>query len=159
MGDFFDINKCMTTNFLNPTSFVLSLDRLENPNAEFTVQTMVLPEVSVDGAPYQTRSRNIMLSADKIVYGPFDCTFLVDEDLANYQEIYNWLYNQVDTITDSHKDVTLSIMSSANNVIKQIKFVDARPTNLSSLPFDITTGDIEYVTAAVTFEYSYFEIT
>ena len=40
---------------------------------------------------------------------------------------------------------------------KQIKFVDAYPTSLSSLPFDITTTDVEYLTAVAQFEYSYYQ--
>ena len=149
----------MSTNFLNPTSFVLTLDNQLYPNAEFTVQTMVLPDITTDGSPLATPSRNITLSADKIVYGPFECSFLVDEDLLNYKEIYDWLYAQVDTQTSNVRDITLSILSSANNVNKQIRFIDARPITLSSLPFDITTTDVEYLTAVVSFEYSYFEIT
>jgi hypothetical protein len=150
----------MSINFLSPTSFVLQLDTKVYPTAEFTVQTMILPDVSVDGAPYHTPSRSIAIAADKIVYGQFECSFLVDEDLINYKEIYDWLYNQVDDneSPSNVRDVTLNIMSSANNVTKQIRFIDAYPINLSSLPFDITTTDIEYLTAVVSFNYSYFEI-
>lgn len=151
----------MSTNFLNPTSFVLQLDTVTYPAAEFTVQTMILPDVSVNGAPYHTPSRSIAIAADKIEYGQFECSFLVDEDLINYKEIYDWLYNQVDNNDNSSniRDLTLNIMSSANNITKQIRFIDAYPINLSSLPFDITTTDVEYLTAVVSFNYSYFEIT
>jgi hypothetical protein len=148
----------MSTNFLNPTSFVLTLDNLVYPNAEFTVQTMILPDVTVNGVPYMTPARNITMAADKIEYGAFEVSFLVDEDLTNYKEIHDWLFNQVDLQTAQFRDITLSILSSANNVNKQIKFVDAHPITLSSLPFDITTTDVEYLTAVVSFEYSYFQI-
>jgi len=149
-----------SSNYLNPTSFVLQLDTVVYPTAEFTVQTMVLPDVGVTGAPLATPSRNIAIASDKIEYGPFECSFLVDEDLINYKEIYDWLYNQVDTnnSADNVRDITLNIMSSANNITKQIRFIDAYPTVLSSLPFDITTTDVEYLTAVVSFNYSYFEI-
>ncbi len=38
-----------------------------------------------------------------------------------------------------------------------IKFVDAYPTSLSSIPFDITTTDVEYLTAVASFRYSYYQ--
>jgi len=150
-----------SSNFLNPTAFVLQLDTITYPTAEFTVQTMVLPDVVVNPAQLSTRSRNIAIAADKIEYGAFECSFLVDENLINYKEIYDWLYNQVDDnqSPSNVRDITLSIMSSANNVTKQIRFIDSYPTVLSSLPFDITTTDVEYLTAVVSFNYSYFEIT
>jgi hypothetical protein len=152
------INNTMSNNYLNPTSFVLSLDSTTYPAAEFTVQTMILPDVTSDGAVFNTPSRSIAVHADKIVYGQFDCSFLIDEDLINYKEIYDWLYQQVDSDGSHTRDLTLSILSSANNVTKQIRFIDAFPTNLSALPFDITMVDVEYLTAVVTFNYSYFEI-
>jgi len=150
-----------SSNFLNPTAFVLQLDTITYPTAEFTVQTMVLPDVVVNPAQLSTRSRNIAIAADKIEYGAFECSFLVDENLINYKEIYDWLYNQVDDnqSPSNVRDITLSIMSSANNVTKQIRFIDSYPTVLSALPFDITTTDVEYLTAVVSFNYSYFEIT
>lgn len=150
----------MAINNLNPTSFVLQLDRVVYPTADFTVQTMVLPDITVTPAALNAGSINIALAADKIEYGPFECSFLVDEDLVNYKEIYEWLYDQVD---DNHsssnvRDITLNILSSSNNVTRQIRFIDAYPVTLSSLPFDITTTEVEYLTAVVSFNYSYFEI-
>mgnify|MGYP003658566802 CR=1 FL=1 len=66
-------------NFLNPSSFVLTLDSQTYSGAEFTIQTMMLPDITAD------------------------------------------------------------------------------PTTISSLPFDITTTDVEYLTAIASFSYSYYE--
>ena len=147
-------------NFLNPSSFILSLDSQTYSGAEFTIQTMILPDVSAEGAPLQFRQRNIATVADKINFGSFEVSYLIDEDLLNYKEIFDWLKSNVETnhtATNHVRDLTLTIMNSANNVTKQIKFVDAYPTSLSSLPFDITTTEVEYLTAIVTFQYSYYQ--
>jgi hypothetical protein len=147
-------------NFLNPSSFVLTLDSQTYSGAEFTIQTMVLPDVTAEGAPLPFRQRNIATVADKINFGPFEVSYLIDEDLLNYKEIFDWLKSNVETnhtATNHVRDLTLTIMNSANNVTKEIKFVDAYPISISSLPFDITTTDVEYLTAVVTFEYSYYD--
>ena len=147
-------------NFLNPSSFVLSLDSQTYSGAEFTIQTMFLPDVTAEGAPLQFRQRNIATVADKITFGSFEVSYLIDEDLLNYKEIFDWIKSNVEsnhTATNHVRDLTLTIMNSANNVTKQIKFVDAYPTSLSSLPFEITTTDAEYLTAVVSFQYSYYE--
>ena len=147
-------------NFLNPSSFVLSLDSQTYSGAEFTIQTMFLPDVTAEGAPLQFRQRNIATVADKITFGSFEVSYLIDEDLLNYKEIFDWIKSNVEsnhTATNHVRDLTLTIMNSANNVTKQIKFVDAYPTSLSSLPFDITTTDVEYLTAVVMIEYSYYQ--
>jgi hypothetical protein len=147
-------------NFLNPSSFVLTLDSLSYSGAEFTIQTMMLPDVTAEGAPLLYKQINVGRASDKIAFGTFEISYLIDEDLLNYKEIFDWLKSNVEsnhTATNHVRDLTLTIMNSANNVTKQIKFVDAYPIAISSLPFDITTTDVEYLTAAVTFEYSYYQ--
>ena len=150
-------------NFLNPSSFVLTLDSQTYSGAEFTIQTMILPDVSVEGAPVNFKQINVGRAGDKIAFGTFEISYLIDEDLLNYKEIFDWMKSNVETkhstttSSDHYRDMTLTVMNSANNVTKQIKFVDAYPTSLSSLPFDITTTDVEYLTAVATFQYSYYE--
>ena len=147
-------------NFLNPSSFVLSLDSQTYSGAEFTVQSMTLPDVSTEGAPLPFRQINVAMAADKITFGAFEVSYLIDEDLLNYKEIFDWIKSNVETnhtATNHTRDLTLTVMNSANNVTKQIKFVDAYPTTISSLPFDITTTDVEYLTAIASFSYSYYE--
>jgi carbonic anhydrase len=96
-------------------------------------------------------------------FGTFEISYLIDEDLLNYKEIFDWLKSLVETkhvtstSSDHYRDMTLTVMNSANNVTKQIKFVDAHPISLSSLPFDITTTDVEYLTAIASFQYSYYK--
>ncbi len=151
-------------NFLNPASFVLTLDKQTYSGAEFTIQSMSLPDVSAEPAPLPFKQLNIGMTGDKVVYGAFEASYLIDEDLLNYKEIFDWIKSNVETnhggttIADKHtRDLTLTIMNSANNVTKQIRFIDAFPTSLSSLPFEITTTEVEYLTAVVQFSYSYYE--
>ena len=150
-------------NFLNPSSFVLTLDSQAYSGAEFTIQTMVLPDVTTEGAILNYKSIDVGRAGDKLAFGSFEISYLIDEDLLNYKEIFDWMKAYVEanhsttTSSDHYRDMTLTVMNSANNVTKQIKFVDAYPTSISSLPFDITTTDVEYLTAVVTFDYSYYQ--
>ena len=149
-------------NFLNPSSFVLTLDSQSYSGAEFTIQTMILPDVSATGAELNYQQINVGRASDKITFGTFEISYLIDEDLLNYKEIFDWMKSLVETkhftatSSDHYRDITLTVMNSANNVTKQIKFVDAYPTSLSSIPFDITTTDVEYLTAVASFSYSYY---
>lgn len=147
-------------NFLNPSSFVMSLDSQTYSGAEFTVQSASIPDVSSEGALLPFKSVNTAMAPDKIVYGPLELSYLIDEDLINYKEIYDWIKTNIETNrtpTNHTRDLTLTIMNSSNNVTKQIRFIDAFPTSLSSLPFEITSTDAEYLTAVVSFDYSYYE--
>jgi hypothetical protein len=146
-------------NYLNPSSFVMTLDSQTYSGTTFTIQTMMMPDVTVSGAPLNYKQINVGRAGDKIEFGQFEISYLIDEDLINYKEIFDWLKSNVEsnhTATNHVRDLTLTIMNSANNVTKQIKFVDAYPTSLSSLPFDITTTDVEYLTAIASFSFSYY---
>jgi len=82
-------------NFVNPTAFKLVIDSQKYKNAQFMAQTIALPDMQVSGAIFQTRNRNIIEAPDKIEYGIFDMTFLIDEYLLNYKEIHDWIVGLV----------------------------------------------------------------
>ena len=147
-------------NFVNPTAFKLVIDSQKYKNAQFMAQTVALPDLQVSGAVYQTRNRNIIEAPDKIEYGMFDMTFLIDEYLLNYKEIHDWIVGLVtedDQGVRKARDMVLQILSSHNNVIAELQFINAIPINLSSLPFDVSSTDIVYLTANVTFQFDYFK--
>jgi len=146
--------------FANPAGFRLAIDSLKYPNAQYTVQAAAIPDLSVPGATMNTPKRNILIAADKLEYAPLTLTFLVDEQFTNYQEIHDWMFGMVgqgDQGQTKTRDLTLIIYNSNNNVVKEIKFADAHPTSLSSLPFEVTTETVNYLTAVVEFQYSYYK--
>ena len=146
--------------FANPAGFRLVIDSLKYPNAQYTVQAAAIPDLSVPGAPLSTPKRNILVAADKLDYAPLTLTFLVDENFTNYQELHDWMFGMVgqdDFGERKVRDLTLVIYNSSNNVVKEIQFVDAHPTSLSSLPFEVTNEAVNYLTAVVEFNYSYYK--
>jgi len=154
-----DTNTKENLSFLTPTSFKMTIDKLAYPNVEFTIQTISIPDVSMDGASYATPSRNVAFSGDKVNYAQLALTFIVDEKLKNYSEIHDWILKMANGDTKGiNKDITIHIMSSHNNVSKEIQFVDAYPTSVSALPFDVTSTSTEFLVATATFNYSYFKL-
>lgn len=150
------------TNFLSPIQFKMKFNSLLNPNVEYFVQRVALPEISVNGAPYYTPQRNIVMPGDKVEFAPLTVDFIIDEDMTNYREIYHWLTEIVLTNDDSStdykaRDLVLQTYTSANNVNREIRFVDAIPTSLTSLDFNLVQLDFQYMIATVTFQYSYFK--
>ena len=144
----------------NPAGFRLVIDSLKYPNAQYTVQAAAIPDLSVPGAAMNTPKRNILMAADKLESAPLTLTFLVDENFTTYQEIHDWMFGMVgqDDLGDRKtRDLTLIIYNSSNNVVKEIQFADAHPTSLSSLPFEVTNETVNYLTAVVEFQYSYYK--
>lgn len=147
--------------YVNPTGFRLVIDSRKYQNAEYTVQTFALPDMSAQPAQLNLPGRNLNLSADKIDFAPFELTFIVDERFINYKEIHEWILGMVtesDVGVRKTRDISLMVLSSHNNATREIKFIDAYPISLSSLQFDATSTSIDYLIASVTFQYSYYKI-
>lgn len=148
--------------FASPIAFRLLIDSVRFPNVQFTVQTAAIPSISVEPATYPTPQRAIAVGGDKVEYDPFNCTFLIDEELRNYREIHDWLIGLAlepeDRSIQKTRDMSLLVLDSNNNVIREIKFVDAYPTSLSTLDFDVKNTSVDYLVGEVSFNYSYFKV-
>jgi len=154
----FDKNK----NFLVPTRFKIIIDRTRYSNVEYTITSVSLPDINVSSASYSTASARIGMPGDKIDYSPLSLTFIIDETLENYREIYEWMLGLVE-INDSTndgktRDIRLLIYSSKENPLMEFQFVDAYPTSLSGVEFDSSDQSSAYLKATVTFDYSYFKL-
>ena len=55
-------------------------------------------------------------------------------------------------------DATLTIMTSKNNPVIEVRFSDLYPVALSGLSFNQQEGDVTYLTATATFTYKLYEM-
>ena len=180
-------------DYADPTKFKFNIIKL--PKVEYFCTTVNLPGVSLsDNYTQPTPFRDIPLPGEKLSYDRLTMTFLVDENLENYQEIHGWLrglgfpggYAEFKTLLDSgtdrfptskssvlgdagrskfaapstgalFSDATLSILSSKNNAITDVRFSDVFPISLSGLQYDQRATDTDYLTATVTFDYKLYD--
>ena len=77
-------------DYASPTQFKFSILKL--PKVEYFCTSVNIPGISLGGALSQATSlKDIPLPGDKLTYEPLSMTFLVDENLENFQEIHGWL--------------------------------------------------------------------
>ena len=125
------------------------------PNTSFFVQTCNLPGVSLEaqtvGAP---RIQNFSRYTGVVTYEALDVTFMIDEYLKNWQEIYEWMVGDVSKYTTA----VLTLVSSSMNPTMEFHFKEIFPTSLSAISFDSTTTDPVYQIATVSFNYTEYII-
>ena len=63
------------------------------PITEWFVVRANIPSVNLGQADQYTPFVRIATVGDHITYGDFNITFIVDENLKNYMEMYNWVKN------------------------------------------------------------------
>lgn len=144
-------------NYLTPVGFRLTIDGVDFANVQFFCTSANLPSLSLPEATGNFQRHAQFFPGDRFAYDPLNIRFLVDEDCKNYLEIFNWMQTAVTTNEPQFKDVTLSILSSHNNVRKQIKFISAFPTSLDGIEFNTQASDIEYMSVNCSLRYSRFE--
>jgi len=170
-------NQPNNKSYLSPLGFRFVLNR--TPNTNYFVQNVRLPTLSLGQFDLEDPFVKLPTPGTKLSFEPLDITFLVDEDMSNYLEIYEWLrglgfpesFEQYSTLlrtsstvsaqsdaTKVFSDGTLMVLSSHQNSNVKVVFEDMFPISLSDLSFDSTLTDVEYLRATVTFRYRLYTI-
>lgn len=155
---------------------------LTNPNFKWVIeeapmvslfsQTFELPGLSGEPAIVDNPFVTMKLQGDKMNFQDLSFSFIVDENLDNYYEIYAWLMHinfprafQQFQVMNAKKtqypdlgrsDISAMILTNKSNYIEYVKFVQCHPIALGSISLDHTSSDVSHPTCSVTFSYDYF---
>tara|TARA_B100001029_G_scaffold170029_1_gene165476 strand:- start:56 stop:598 length:543 start_codon:yes stop_codon:yes gene_type:complete len=161
-------------NFLSGVGFKFNLAK--HPKVDFFSNSAKIPQLTLGLASQPTYLKDIDVPGEKLTYGDFTLRFLVDENMENYMAIYDWLvglgfpestaqYKKLTTDSADQRDEkeafcdgTLRILNSNYREIATVKFTDLFPVSLTSLDFDATNTDIQYLTAEVSFKYTLYDL-
>ena len=151
-------------NFLSPIGFKLKLERFEG--VDFFCQSTNIPDIQMPFTDVPTRFRNVpIVPGGGVTFGDLSVRFIIDEDLVNYHSIYKWIRQNgradrdVDTPDEpQYSNGIVEVTTSNMNTNFVVEFVNMFPINLSNIVFDASAGDIEYITADVTFKYQQFNL-
>lgn len=154
-------------NQLNVVSFDIAFSRL--PAVQYFCQRISLPTVVLGETHEASPFMNTALEGDTITYEAMSLSFIVDEDLQNYIEIYNWMtalgfpreYAQFAALeTESsgsentkYSDLDIILHTNKSNPNYKINFTDVFPTSLSSIQFDSTPTGMDPIVIDATFNF------
>lgn len=164
-------------NLLQTTGFRFVLSKA--PELVYFCQNVQVPSISVGVTDIFGKHPTIHFADPKMIYEPFTMSFLVNEDMGNWMEIYDWMrsftiYDEKleprtldDLKTSSNKagdpsdyqvDGTLIILNSNSRPQASVTFKDIFPSNLGELDLNATDGDATNVTCTVTFQYRDYSV-
>jgi len=169
-------------SYLAPTQFELVVSKL--PNTKYFATGANIPSVSASALNQPTTLGIVpKMPGDKVNFDEFTVNFIIDENLENWTELYNWIisiapgYDTKDyrTLTGAndrsnrpfdgsgdpmkmYSDMTMVITTAANNPNRYVRYHDCFPTSLASVEMDTTSTSNPYVTCTASFAFTYFEI-
>ena len=173
-------NQLDNRNYLSPVGFKFTITKV--PKADFFSNSASIPGINLGFAVQPTYLKDLPAPGDKLTYADFSLRFFVDENLTNYLEVHNWLralgfpesfdeftalkendkYNPTNDARNplnEYSDASLFIYNSQFNEVARVDFKDVFPVSLSTINFDATDTDIQYISAEATFKYSIYNIT
>ena len=146
------------------------------PHVNFFCQSCNLPGVSAGQYLQVTPFRDIPVAGDKIQMNELRVRFIIDEELKNWLEVYDWIKGltfpedqeqyrklaeapgSVNPRGELYSDGTLSILTSSKNMQYVAKFTDLFPVDLTDIEMSSDVADSEVVAADATFAYTTYKI-
>jgi hypothetical protein len=161
------------TNYLQPTKFLLTFDRIGS--VQYFCQSVNIPGVNLGQAPINLPTVDIFAPGNKITYNPLSITFNVDAELNSWRGLHDWYrsiaspesFQERKRLTDiqnayqnnklkNYSDATLTVLSSLNNPILRIQYINVFPITLSDIIFDTKQSADDIITADAVFVFDYF---
>ena len=162
-------------NYLSPIGFKFVLEKA--PKVAYLCQSISIPEINLGEIQVPTYLVPIPIEGN-IRYSDFNLTFLVDENLENYIQLHNWIralgvptdfreranfedkvkYSAGSRDRNIFSDGTLQVLTNSLNTNFEVQFIDLIPLSLSTLDFDATVSETNFMQATVSFTYTYYEI-
>jgi hypothetical protein len=149
-------NLTSNVNLLSPIGFKLTIEG-DFTNTEYFAVSANIPSVSLQEVSSSFRNRKGFEPGDTLNFEALSVKLMIDEDMVNYKELFDWIKLNTDAVKLKSADIILSIMSSDSVMNKQIRFVRAFPISIAGLDFNVQSTEIEYLQAEVSFKYDYFE--
>ena len=154
-------------NFFAPQNYKFSIERL--PHVSYFTQEANIPGLSIQSVESPSPFRAIYRPGDQVSFDNLDITFLVDEDLRNYQEIFNWIvgltypdnFDQYANLLEGdglYSDASLIVQDNSKTSNVEFKFKDIFPTSLGAISLDQKQTSVDYATSTVSFQVNSFTV-
>lgn len=157
-------------NQLEAKSIELVIDRI--PNVNFFCTSASLPGISATAVRQPTPFTDVKHTGDKLVFQPLIVNFIVDESMANWKEIFDWMvsygtpdnFEQFVNPSVPHRqqyrsklsDARLLIPNNLYNTQHEYTFEDVFPIDISDIVFDTQISGVSNAVCTATFEYTQY---
>ncbi len=163
-----DLNLAQNLNILGDNNFHFEIQEL--PNVSLFAQNFAVPGVAMGRALVPTSNIDYNVPGDKVEFEDLVITFMVDEYMKNFIEVYNWMValgfpestDQFKKMKDNYtpftekSDIILTITTNKFNPHTRIHFVDCFPTDLNPIDFTNIDTTVTPLQSTVMFDYSYY---
>ena len=114
-------------DYATGTQWRLAFNRL--PKTTWFCTAANVPGITLGEAQYPTPMSDMFVVGDKLTFETLNITFLVDEELQNYRELWDWIVGIGSPVSHSQWETTLS---KGDGAIRTFSTPDADPRTKST---------------------------
>ena len=114
-------------DYATGTQWRLAFNRL--PKTTWFCTAANVPGITLGEAQYATPMSDMFVAGDKLTFETLNITFLVDEELQNYRELWDWIVGIGSPVNHSQWETTLA---KGDGAIRQFGTNDADPRTKST---------------------------
>jgi len=146
----------------------LTFSRIET--TQYFCQSVNIPTITLGEVDRVTPFLDMYSPGTKLKYDPLDISFIIDEELQSWKNLYDWFISIADPDgfggrspnrelqqQKQFSDATLTILSALNNPILRIEFTNVFPLTMSNINFDTRLSADTIVTCDATFRYQSYK--
>lgn len=126
------------------------------------IQQVTFPGLNLGIIQQPTPIRNIQRPGSSLDVTDLMITFVVDEDLFAWTQIFDWIKWMKNTKVIDNKvlfhDATLSLLTNKLNAQLFVKFIDIFPYSLGEISYTTTDTSAEVLTSTVSFKVNDYDI-
>jgi len=147
-------------NNLTPDKFLMRVSVL--PNLSFRIKQTQIPGLSVAVPQIGNRaSQRFKPTAYNVELSPLNVTFVVDEELRNWMEAFNWfkLCTKSDDLFEDGilAEISILVLDSDLKEVLELQLQDCVPVSLSDINLAVDDESTTLL-ATVTIDYSTYKI-
>ena len=109
-------------DYATGTQWRLAFNRL--PKTTWFCTAANIPGITLGEAQYPTPMTDMIVTGDKLTFETLNITFLVDEELQNYRELWDWLVGMGSPVNHSQWS---TILTKGDSAIRQFGTDDTDP--------------------------------
>lgn len=166
----------INTNTLVTTGFQIQITRTDT--LSFFAQRVNIPGLTINNPRQQNPFTAIPIPGDHGSWESLQISFMIDEDLKNWEEVFNWYtgitfprdYSDFSTLANDslgpkprsevnmYAQVTVTVLNNHKVPICDFIFEDCIPAQLEGPTFDITQQDIQPAMCVLTLDFSNYRM-
>lgn len=158
-------NQPENTNTTSSTNFVMLLPKI--PNSVYFCTSVSLPGMTCPELGYKFKGATYKVPGSEVSHGELTFTYLVDERLANYNELQQWFsstlaFRSGDSAVSYRNWMSeqgqLIILSAKKNPKFRITFKGLFPSKLSGVTFNSADTEAANLVATCNMSFTYYDM-